>query len=136
MVLWGRNSDRTNERVWHNAIPLLWMAAAIFGMLFAHSLWTIIPLLTLIAAGTYASKGPFWALSSEFLGAGAAAAGLAQINALGNLSGFFFNYMIGWIRDATGSYDAALMPIAVVAVLGVITVLAVGRERARALAPG
>ena len=43
----------------------------------------MIPLLTLIAAGTYASKGPFWALSSEWLGAASAAAGLAQINALG-----------------------------------------------------
>ena len=58
----------------------------------------MIPLLTLIAAGTYASKGPFWALSSEWLGAASAAAGLAQINALGNLSGFVFNYLIGWIQ--------------------------------------
>ena len=33
------------------------------------SLWMMVPLLTLIAAGTYASKGPFWALSSEWLGA-------------------------------------------------------------------
>ena len=48
--------------------------------------------------GTYASKGPFWALASEWLGATTAAAGLAQINALGNLSGFFFNYLIGWIK--------------------------------------
>jgi ACS family tartrate transporter-like MFS transporter len=125
--LWGHNSDRTGERVWHNALPLAWMAAAIVAALWAHSLWTIIPLLTLIAAGTYASKGPFWALCSEWLGAGAAAAGLAQINALGNLSGFFFNYAIGWIKDETGSYAAALMPIAVVAVIGTIVVLVIGR---------
>jgi ACS family tartrate transporter-like MFS transporter len=127
MILWGHNSDRTGERVWHNALPLAWMAAAIVAALWAHSLWTIIPLLTLIAAGTYASKGPFWALCSEWLGAGAAAAGLAQINALGNLSGFFFNYAIGWIKDETGSYAAALMPIAVVAVIGTIVVLVIGR---------
>ena len=92
MILWGRSSDRTGERVWHNALPLAWMVAAMILTFFAHSLWTIIPLLTLVAAGTYASKGPFWALSSEWLGAGAAAAGLAQINALGNLASFFFNY--------------------------------------------
>ena len=52
----------------------------------------MIPLLTLIGAGTYGSKGPFWTLSSEWLGAASAAAGLAPINALGNLSGFIFNY--------------------------------------------
>jgi len=44
--------------------------------------------------------------------------GLAQINALGNLSAFFFNYMIGWIKDETGSFPLAIMPIAVVATLG------------------
>jgi MFS family permease len=131
MVLWGRSSDRTGERVWHNAIPLAWMALAIVGIAVSHSLWTTIPLLTLIAAGTYASKGPFWALSSEWLGAATAATGLAQINALGNLSGFFFNYAIGWIRDATGSFTLALMPIAAVAAVGTVCVLVIGRNQPR-----
>ncbi|MGA3004567.1 MAG: MFS transporter [Acetobacteraceae bacterium] len=131
MILWGRSSDRTGERVWHNALPLAWMVAAMVLTFFAHSLWTIIPLLTLVAAGTYASKGPFWALSSEWLGVGAAAAGLAQINALGNLASFFFNYMIGWIKDETGSYAAALMPIAIVATIGTICVVVVGRGQPR-----
>jgi MFS transporter, ACS family, tartrate transporter len=131
MVLWGRNSDRTGERVWHNALPLGWMVLAMIAAFWAHSLWTIVPLLTLIAAGTYACKGPFWALASEWLGAGVAAAGLAQINALGNLASFFFNYMIGWIRDETGSYAAALMPIALVATIGMISVLVIGRGQPR-----
>jgi MFS family permease len=131
MVLWGHNSDRTGERVWHNALPLAWMVVAMIVAFWAHSLWTIVPLLTLIAAGTYASKGPFWALCSEWLGAGAAAAGLAQINALGNLASFFFNYMIGWIRDETGSYALALMPIALVATIGTICVVVVGRNQPR-----
>jgi ACS family tartrate transporter-like MFS transporter len=134
MVLWGHNSDRTGERVWHNALPLGWMVVAMVLTFWAHSLWSIIPLLTLIAAGTYASKGPFWALSSEWLGASTAAAGLAQINALGNLSGFFFNYLIGWIKDETGSYPAALMPIAIVAAIGTICVITIGRGQPRTVA--
>jgi nitrate/nitrite transporter NarK len=107
------------------------MVAAMVLTFWAHSLWMIIPLLTLIAAGTYASKGPFWALSSEWLGASTAAAGLAQINALGNLSGFFFNYMIGYIKDETGSFPAALMPIALVATIGTICVITIGRGQPR-----
>lgn len=87
--------------------------------------------MTLVAAGTYVSKGPFWALSSEWLSVGAAAAGLAQINVLGNLASFFFNYMIGWIKDETGSYAAALMPIAIVATIGTICVIVVGRGQPR-----
>jgi ACS family tartrate transporter-like MFS transporter len=135
MILWGRNSDRTGERVWHNALPLGWMVLAMCATFFAtHSLWTMIPLLTLIAAGTYASKGPFWALCSEWLGAGAAAAGLAQINALGNLSAFGFNYLIGYITAETGSFPLALMPIAAVATLGTISVLVIGRHQPRTVA--
>ena len=132
MILWGRSSDRSGERVWHNALPLAWMALAMVATFFAiHSLWAMIPLLTLIAAGTYASKGPFWALSSEWLGAASAAAGLAQINALGNLSGFFFNYLIGWIQAETGSFPLALMPIALTATIGTVCVLVIGHRHPR-----
>jgi len=132
MILWGRSSDRTGERVWHNALPLGWMVLAILATFAAiNSLWAMIPLLTRIAAGTYASKGPFWALSSEWLGAGSAAAGLAQINALGNLSGFVFNYLIGWIHAETGSFPLALTPIALVATIGTISVLVIGRRQPR-----
>jgi len=135
MILWGRSSDRSGERVWHNALPLGWMVLAMLATFLAiGSLWAMIPLLTLIAAGTYASKGPFWALSSEWLGATAAAAGLAQINALGNLAGFFFNYLIGWIQAETGSFPLALMPIAVVATAGTICVLVLGRSQPRTVA--
>jgi MFS family permease len=132
MIVWGRSSDRTGERVWHNALPLMWMVAALLGTFFvAGNLPFTIALLTLIAAGTYASKGPFWALSSEWLGPTVAAAGLAQINALGNLSAFFFNYTIGWIKDETGSFPMALLPIAAVATVGTICVLVIGRNQPR-----
>ncbi len=135
MILWGRSSDRSGERVWHNALPLAWMVLAMVATFAAiNSLWEMIPLLTLIAAGTYASKGPFWALSSEWLGAGSAAAGLAMINALGNLAGFVFNYLIGWIQAETGSFPLALMPIALVATAGTISVLAIGWRQPRTVA--
>ena len=132
MILWGHSSDRSGERVWHNALPLGWMALAMVATFFAiHSLWAMIPLLTLIAAGTYASKGPFWAICSEWLGAASAAAGLAQINALGNLSSFFFNYLIGWIQAETGSFPLALMPIALTAAIGTVCVLVIGHRHPR-----
>jgi len=135
MILWGRSSDRSGERVWHNALPLGWMVLAMVATFLAiGSLWAMIPLLTLIAAGTYATKGPFWALSSEWLGATSAAAGLAQINALGNLAGFVFNYLIGWIQAETGSFPLALMPIAAVATIGMICVLVIGRRQPRTVA--
>ena len=132
MILWGRSSDRSGERVWHNALPLMWMVAALLATFLAGgNLWVTVALLTFIAAGTYASKGPFWALSSEWLGPAVAAAGLAQINALGNLSAFFFNYSIGWIKEETGSFPMALMPIAATATIGVVCLLVIGRNQPR-----
>jgi sugar phosphate permease len=134
MILWGQNSDRTGERVWHNALPLGWMGLALLATFAASGLWTLIPLLTLVLAGTYASKGPFWALSSEWLAAPVAAAGLAQINALGNLSGFFCNFLIGWIKNATGSFPLALTPIAALAIAGTVALLLIGRGQPRTAA--
>jgi ACS family tartrate transporter-like MFS transporter len=134
MVLWGRHSDRTGERVWHNALPLGWMALALVATFGVSQVAPLIVLLTLILAGTYASKGPFWALCSEWLSAPVAAAGLAQINALGNLSGFACNFLIGWIKTETGSFPLALMPIALLAASGTVAVLLIGRGH-RAVVP-
>jgi ACS family tartrate transporter-like MFS transporter len=134
MVLWGRSSDRSGERVWHNALPLAWMTLAMIATFWAHSLWVLLPILTLVLAGTYACKGPFWALSSEWLSAPVAAAGLAQINALGNLSGFACNTLIGIIKNATGSFPWAIMPIALLTLAGTIVVLVIGRGQPRTVA--
>jgi ACS family tartrate transporter-like MFS transporter len=133
MVLWGRRSDRQGERVWHNALPLSWIIVALLATLLVSQtqLWLMVSLLTVVLIGTYACKGPFWALSSEMLGPGVAAAGLAQVNALGNLAGFVTNYLLGWIKDATGSFALSLMPIVVLSAAGLVVVLLIGRGRPR-----
>ncbi|HEX3952034.1 MAG TPA: MFS transporter [Stellaceae bacterium] len=136
MVVWGRHSDRSGERIWHNALPLSWIVIALLGTLLVSQtqLWLMVALLTVVLVGTYACKGPFWALSSEMLGPTAAAAGLAQINALGNLAGFVTNYLLGWIKAETGSFALSLMPIVVLSAAGMILVLLIGRGRARTVA--
>jgi MFS transporter, ACS family, tartrate transporter len=70
--------------------------------------------------GTYAIKGPFWALSTEWLSASTAAAGIAQINAIGTLDGFVGTYLLGVIKDATGSYRLGLLPLVVLTAAGSI----------------
>jgi len=88
-------------------------------------------LLSITAIGSYASKGPFWALSSEWLGPKVAAAGLAQINALGTVAAFFFSYLIGWIQVETHSFALAILPIAIVSALGAVGVIVAGRNHPR-----
>ena len=136
MVLWGRHSDRTLERVWHNVLPMSAAVIAMVATLFTTNLSVMMVLLTVIIVGTFACKGPFWALATEALPASIAAAAIAEINALGSLPGFFASTLIGWIKDATGSYPIAIMPIAALCFAGVIGVLFVAPRRPVAMAQG
>jgi nitrate/nitrite transporter NarK len=64
------------------------------------------------------------------LSGSAAAGGIALINALGNLGGFFGPYLFGLIRDATGgSFTYGLMVLALGAVMSATTVLILGHDR-------
>lgn len=47
-----------------------------------------------------------------------AAGGLALINSMGQMAGFLSPYLVGFVKDATGSTDAALYLLAAVIVGG------------------
>ena len=128
MVWWGKRSDQTGERVWHTAWPLALTAVSLAAALLFHSLLSIIIIFCLAIIGIYAGKGPVWALSADWLSAGAAAAGLAQINAISNLAGFGTTYVIGYIKQATGNYPLALLPLAGLAGIGAVSVLLINRS--------
>ena len=138
MVLWGRRSDRAasasgTPRCRSVSPPLALASAFLAGT--SVPIFIVILCLTLI--GTYAIKGPFWGLSSEWLAGTAAAAGLAQINALGNFAGFVDSFLIGAIQGATGSYALALLPLVLIAAIGTIAVLLIGKGQPRTVAaPG
>jgi ACS family tartrate transporter-like MFS transporter len=131
MIWWGQRSDKTGERIWHAALPLVLTAASLASALLFDSLFATIVILSLAVIGIYACKGPTWAVSTEWLSAGTAAAGLAQINAISNLAGFGTTYMMGFIRDATGSFSMALVPLVVLAGAASLTILMMGRANTR-----
>lgn len=131
MILWGRHSDRTGERVWHTAFPLALLAGSLALALFTKALVPTVVILCLAVIGTYAFKGPFWALSTEWLSAGTAAAGIAMINAIGNIGGFVGNYLLGVIKEATGSYPLGLLPLGIISAVGTILILVLGRDQPR-----
>jgi len=135
MVLWGRRSDKTGERVWHTALPLLVTAVSLASATLFHSLFAIIVILCLAVIGIYAGKGPVWALSTDWLSAGTAAAGLAQMNAISNLAGFGTTYVVGAIKQATGSYSLAMMPLAALSGVAALSVLLLARDKPAAAIP-
>jgi MFS family permease len=133
MVWWGRHSDRRNERRWHTAIPLALIAGGMLCTLFVTSLAPIMVLLSCVLIGAYSFKGPFWALSSSWLRPSWTAGGLALINAGANLigGGLMVN-VYGWIKEATGSYSLALLPIAILAAASIVTLLSLSSEARQA----
>ena len=131
MIWWGRRSDETGERIWHAALPLMLTAASLASALLFDSLFAIIVILCLAVIGIYAGKGPVWAVSTEWLSAGTAAAGLAQINAISNLAGFGTTYVMGFIKDATGSFSLALVPLVALAGVAALAILVMGRATTR-----
>ena len=110
MIFVGRSSDRSLERRYHAAIPLLIAALSLF--LLAATASSSVPvsvmLWCLVAAGTVSLWGPFWSLPNEFLTGFSAAAGIALINCFGNLGGFVGNYLMGAISRKTGNFRAGL----------------------------
>jgi MFS transporter, ACS family, tartrate transporter len=135
MVLWGRHSDKTRERRWHLALSFLILALGLAGGTVLSGLFLVISALTVAAVGVYMLKGPFWALATEQLSPVTAAASIAAINAIGNLAGFVGPYLIGAIKDATGSFEMSLVPLILFALASAALSLVPGRERKAAAAP-
>ncbi len=135
MILWGRRSDRRQERRWHLAIPFMVLAAGLAAGTVLSGLVPLVCALTVAAAGVYMLKGPFWALATEQLSPVTAAASIAAINAVGNLGGFFGPYLIGAIKDATGNFTLSLMPLILFALISAALSLTTGRERPAAGMP-
>ncbi|MEP7245502.1 MAG: MFS transporter [Gammaproteobacteria bacterium] len=121
MVLWGRHSDRTGERTWHLALPAFVGAAGFLCGGFADNVYLSIAAFTVGAMGIYSSLPLFWTLPTTLLGGSAAAGGIALINSIGNLSGYFAPAVIGWLKDTTQGYAAGLLVIA--ASMGLASVL-------------
>lgn len=130
MVVIGRHSDATGERRWHVAVPALIGATGLLLSAVASSPALAIAAVALAALGIWGALGPFWALPTAWLRGGAAAAGIAWINSVGNLGGFVGPYGVGYLRDVTGNFAVALTALA--GMLVVAAILAVWAPEAKA----
>jgi MFS transporter, ACS family, tartrate transporter len=124
MVWWARRSDRTGERRWAVALPLIVAGIALILMaLTAGNLLISLALLTVITAAIYAPYGPFWAMPSLFLTGSSAAVGLAAINSIANLGGFVGPVVFGALKDSTGSIYGGLAFVSLTLIVAAILVV-------------
>jgi MFS transporter, ACS family, tartrate transporter len=111
MIFVSRSSDRTLERRYHAAVPLIIAATSLLllGMSPTSSVFFSVVLWSFAAAGLYALLPPFWSMPNEFLSGFSAAAGIAFINSFGNIGGFVGPYVMGAINKRTGSFRGGLV---------------------------
>jgi len=127
MILWGRSSDRRDERIWHVAAPVLIAAS---GLIVASLVGSNILLLLALSCAVVcieAIQGPFWTLPSMFLGGTARAAGIGLVAATGQFGAFLGASVMGVLKQGTGGYSSGLVVLALQMILSVVIVLALGR---------
>lgn len=125
----GRHSDARQERRLHLGLPLLFSGVLLILSIYNGNL-TITYLLLVAAVGlNWAVTPVFWAVTTEYLAGGAAAAGaIALINALANIAGVAMPPVMGYIKDWTGNYDYALLLIGGALLLGGMLGLVLARK--------
>jgi len=132
MVLVGLSSDRTGERRWHTSIPAF---IAAVGLILAgyggHSTLLVVSGIGVGLAFAEGMCGPFWAMATSRMEGLSAAAGIALVNSLANLGGFFGPYIIGFFRSENGGFRGGLLAIAAVLVVSGAVALLLGAGQTR-----
>ena len=112
MVIVASQSDRSGERGIYVAVSALAGAAGFLAASSLHGGAASLAALSLAAFGVWSTLGPFWTFPPRFLVGPAAAGGIALINSVGNVGGFAGPYLLGYIRDHTGSFAWGLRALA------------------------
>ena len=123
VVLFGLSADRHRERRWHLTAMFLTGATGFFVFQLAGGgVISAMAGLCLAAICTQAFPSLFWALPNRIWKGVASAAGIATINAVGNLAGLVSPAVIGAMRSRFGQADIAILSLGAALVLATILV--------------
>jgi cyanate permease len=131
MLVWAVFIDRSGKAIFHLAMTCLISA---LGLILAISTGSFIPAyigLTLAVIGTNTARAVLWTIPTRFLTGLAAAGGLAMINSVGVFGGFVGPSIMGFMKDATGSYNGGLMAMSGFLFLAMVLALAMRQFIAR-----
>ena len=124
MLTIGFNSDRTKERRFHAAVPILVGAIGLaLTLIRQQPLTTMIVLFTVTSIGTKAYLPAFWSLPSLFLSESAAAGSIGFINSVGNLGGGVGPILLGVAKDRTGSFFLGILLLSISMALTAIIIM-------------
>ena len=135
VALWlvPRHAAKHGASAWHIAGPCLLGALALTLSVVVPGAALKFAMLCIAAPAIFAAQPVFWSLPPSFLSGPRAAAGIAAINAIGNLGGFIAQNLVPMVRDATGSNLTPMLALAAVLVVtsGLIFVAMARLQRTR-----
>ena len=135
MIWWGRRSDHRMERRYHLAVAMTVGALGIIAAgFFDDPVWKMAAF-TISAMGLNGSLPVFWTLAPAFLTGPSAAVGIAFINSVAAFGAFLAPYMLGLVKDATGSFTGGLYLLGGGVIVGALVVLAFSHDPALEHAP-
>jgi ACS family tartrate transporter-like MFS transporter len=108
--LWGAHADRRGGHYVNLAIPLLVGGIGFLLSAFSSGSPQLSILFLIVAtSGLVSALTVYWVVPGLFLTGAAVASGMALANSMGNLGGFLGPFLIGWIKQATGSFQNGLI---------------------------
>jgi MFS family permease len=117
MLLWARIADRKDAQILNLTLSCALAAVGLVVSAMSPGLTLRLAALTVALIGATSARAIFWAIPPRFLVGTAAAGGLAFINSVGTLGGFFGPFLMGWLKDVTGSFNSGLFLMAVVVMI-------------------
>jgi MFS family permease len=112
MIAWAMWVDHTGKKISNLTVACLVATGGLVLAIVTSNVWISLSWITLALIGITSARAIFWTIPTRFLTGMAAAGGLAFINSIGTLGGFVGPYAVGWLRDATGSFNAGLIAMA------------------------
>ena len=129
MIWWTRKSDAMKERKGFLLLSLVCICAGLVGAAMNAAPVPKMAFVTLAAFGIFTALPVFWTLPTAILSGTAAAAGIAWINSIGNLGGYIGPTIFGTLKDRTGNDFYAVLFLALLAVVAIVLVVAVGHDK-------
>jgi ACS family tartrate transporter-like MFS transporter len=128
MIVWGSYSDRKNERRWNLTASCTTMAVGcLIAGLVGNTYWAVLGL-SVATIGLYASQAHLFPLPAVFLTGPALASGIAWVNSVGILGGSASPPIVGWFKDATGSFSGGLYALAIFGLMAALVSAVCVRE--------
>ncbi|NOW47973.1 ACS family tartrate transporter-like MFS transporter [Novosphingobium sp. SG751A] len=125
MLLVGRHSDHTGERLWHMGISAVIAGVALLIGAFMPIGWGAMALLVLTGGAIGAAQAVFWAIPAHLgIGQGRVSVqAIALISMFGTGGGILGPMLIGVMKQATGGFAGALAVLALMLVAGGVLIM-------------